>query len=62
MGCGCRGGGRAGTTKSGVTVLGFEVTYPDGTTAPGLFLTALEAKKEIRRAGGGTVRQITSSA
>lgn len=62
MGCGCRGGARAGTAKSGVTVLGFEVTYPDGTKAAGLFLTALEAKKEIRRAGGGTVRQITSGA
>ena len=35
------------------------MTYPDGTIAPDLFLNALEAKKEIRRHGGGTVRQIT---
>ena len=59
MGCNCRGGVRAGTQAKGVTVLGFEVTYTDGTKASGLFLTALEAKAEIRKAGGGTVRQIT---
>lgn len=59
MGCACRGGIRAGTQRRGVTVLGFEVTYTDNTKHEGLFLTALEAKAEIRRAGGGTVRQIT---
>lgn len=60
MGCACRGGARAGaTTSAGVTITGFEITYPDGKTET--VLTALEARKEIRRAGGGTVRQLTSS-
>lgn len=61
MGCGCRRGYRAGTTgASGATTLGYEVTYPDGSKADGLFLTPVEAKVAVRKAGGGTIRQITS--
>lgn len=56
MGCSCR---EKRTTSSGAKIVGYEVTYPDGTKADGLFLTPLEAKKEIRRHGGGTARQIT---
>lgn len=59
MSCGCRGGTRAGTTQRGVTVVGFEITYPDGSTE--MFLTSLAAQAARRQAGGGTVRQITSA-
>lgn len=45
---------------AGTKIVGYEVTYPDGTKAPALFLTPLEAKKEIRKRGGGTARQITN--
>lgn len=61
MACGCKGGRRAGSTAtSGQTVKGYEVTYSDGTKAPGLFDTPLDAKLEVRRHGGGTIRTITS--
>lgn len=59
MGCGCRGGTRAGSvTSSGATVTGFEYTAPDKTVTP--FLTLIEAKKAQRRNGGGTIKQLTS--
>lgn len=59
MGCGCRRGTRAGSvTLSGATVTGFEYTAPDKTVTP--FLTLIEAKKEQRRNGGGTIKQLTS--
>lgn len=59
MGCGCRRGARAGSvTSSGATVTGFEYTAPDKTVTP--FLTLIEAKKEQRRNGGGTIKQLTS--
>lgn len=62
MACGCSKNRRAGgRTASGAEVLGYEVTYPDGSKAPGLFLTPLEAKKEARLYGqGSTIREITS--
>lgn len=62
MACSCNGSKqRAGaTTSAGLTVQGYQVTYPDGSVAPNLFLTPIEAKKEVRRHGGGTVREITS--
>lgn len=56
MACGC---GRKSLT-AGSKIAGYEVTYPDGTKAPGLFLTPLEAKKAIRSSGGGTIRQIVN--
>lgn len=58
MGCNCRKGTRAGSVSpSGATVLGFEYTSPDMTVTT--FLTLLEAKKEQRRNGGGTIKQLT---
>nr|WP_157935256.1 hypothetical protein [Mycobacteroides abscessus] len=45
-------------TSSGATVTGFEYTAPDKTVTQ--FLTLIEAKKEQRRNGGGTIKQITS--
>jgi hypothetical protein len=53
MGCAC-GKGRA-ARAAGVTYT-YSVTLPDGSDV-GPFLTPLEAKREIRRAGGGTVRR-----
>lgn len=43
----------------GNRILGFEVTLPNGTVMPSLFLTVAEARAEVRRAGGGTIRQKT---
>lgn len=58
MGCGCRRGSRAGSvTPAGLTVTGFEYTAPDKTVSE--FLTLIEAKKEQRRNGGGTIKQLT---
>ncbi|WP_426330532.1 DUF7196 family protein [Mycobacteroides abscessus] len=37
--------------------MGFEYTSPDMTVTT--FLTLLEAKKEQRRNGGGTIKQLT---
>lgn len=59
MACGCRGGGTQGSvTTSGKTVLGYEVTYPDGTTT--LFQTRIKAQISRRSRGGGTIREVTS--
>ena len=58
MGCGC--GARRRAAASGVTLVGYVVTYPDGTssseTAP--FLSLVEAKVEVRQAGGGTIPKV----
>lgn len=60
MGCGCRKSGsllsKAGTTA---TSYKYQVTLPSGETAE--YLTPLEAKREIRRAGGGTIRRIADT-
>ena len=53
--CGCR----KGQVADGTRILGFEVTLPSGTVMPGLFMTVAEARAEVRRAGGGTIRQKT---
>jgi hypothetical protein len=41
-------------------ISGYRVTLPDGTVVPPLdmppFLSPIEAKAEVRAAGGGTVR------
>ncbi|MFA5711482.1 hypothetical protein [Mycolicibacterium sp.] len=59
MGCSCRGGRRAGsTTRNNTKVLGFDYVPPDGGD-PIRFLTSLEAKREQRRRGGGTIYQVT---
>ena len=41
-------------------MLGYSVTYPDGTTTPDAapFMTIAEAKAEVRMAGGGTIRKL----
>ncbi|MDM2642429.1 hypothetical protein PP633_06290 [Mycobacteroides abscessus] len=44
--------------SSGATVQSFEYTAPDKTVTS--FLTLIEAKKEQRRNGGGTIKLITS--
>lgn len=60
MGCGC---GKTRGTSLGQT-LGYTVTYPDGTATPDdqPFLTYLEAKTEVRKAGGGTIRRLVRRA
>ena len=58
-GCNCRGKGRAGgTNESGQIIQGFEYTYPDGRTRR--FLTAIEAKAEMRAQQGGEYKAIVS--
>lgn len=62
MGCSC-GKRRSAGAKPG-DILGYTVTYPDGTAsseaAP--FLTIAEAKAEVRMAGGGTIRKLVRRA
>lgn len=50
--------GEAKAAARAPRVKGWEVTYPDGTVAPNLFLTPQEAEKETRRRGG-TSRPVT---
>ena len=61
MGCGC--GARRKAAASGTTVLGYVVTYPDGSSTPenSPFLSITEAKVEVRQAGGGTIRKIVKT-
>jgi hypothetical protein len=56
MGCGCS----ARRKPSAGTVIGYLVTYPDGTTTPESqpFMSLTEAKIEVRQAGGGTIRKL----
>lgn len=56
MGCNC--GSRAGSKNTGsgsATSYSYVVTSPTGETKT--FLTPLEAKKELRRFGGGTINR-----
>jgi hypothetical protein len=59
MGCGC--GKRAGSLNSRTSGSGggytYQLTTPDG-EIKGPYLTALEAKAELRRVGGGTLERI----
>ena len=63
MGCNCGKRRAPGVAKPG-DVLGYSVTYPDGTTTPAAapFLTVAEAKAEVRMAGGGTIRKLVRKA
>lgn len=58
MGCGCSKNARY--KAAGMEITGYRVTLPDGTVVPPVdkppFLSQVEAKAEIRAAGGGTVR------
>ena len=60
MGCNCRSNKLAGTATPAGTVLGYEVTYADGTKAPNLFDSAPDARKHARLKGG-TIRQVVRS-
>ena len=62
MGCAC-GGRRSAGVKPG-DILGYTVTYPDGTASPEAapFLTIAEAKAEVRMSGGGTIRKLVRKA
>ena len=61
MGCGCSS--RARARAAGVEITGYRVTLPDGSVSPPAdqapFLSAAEAKAEVRAWGGGTVRTET---
>ncbi len=63
MGCACGKRRAAGVAKPG-DVLGYSVTYPDGTSTPEAapFMTIAEAKAEVRMAGGGTIRKLVRKA
>lgn len=57
MGCGCA---RKARTASGAPVnFVYELTPPGG-GEPKTYLTALEANRERRRLGGGTVRTVSA--
>ncbi len=59
MGCGC--GNRAARAARGGTIENgaFEFTAPDSET-PQVYLTALEASRARRSAGGGTIRRVAA--
>lgn len=60
MGCGC--GRRAGSTLAGggaAKSYTYKVTLPSGEEA--IYLTPLEAKREVRRAGGGTIVRVADT-
>lgn len=60
MGCACGKRRASGVAAQPGELVGYSVTYPDGTStsedAP--FLTIAEAKAEVRSAGGGTIRKL----
>ncbi|QBP31126.1 hypothetical protein SEA_CEPENS_8 [Mycobacterium phage Cepens] len=62
MGCRCRGAGRAGgKTSTGKTIKGFQLTFPEHMgREPKVYLSKLEAERERRLAGGGTITQIVA--
>lgn len=60
MGCGCRGGNRSGAKQAGGVPQVYQVTLP-GETVAKEFLTPLEAKRAIRRAGGGTIKRVPAT-
>lgn len=59
MACGCNKRRVAGTPQE---ILGYRVTLPDGTQVPPAdqagFFSVVEARAEVRRNGGGTVRVV----
>jgi len=64
MGCGCGGRNRRLAKAAGGGTVGtsvYSVTLP-GDTEPTDYLTPLEAKRAIRRAGGGTMKITTQKA
>ena len=59
MGCGCSARRRA--SRAGEVTLGYEVTYPDGSMSS-TFMSLVEARVEVRQAGGGTIRKVVKRA
>ena len=60
MACGC--GARRKAKAAGVAVMGYAVTFPDGTSTSTQtpFLTLGEARAAVFNAGGGTIRKIVA--
>lgn len=54
----CSGSRTPPPSPGGGRSQGYEVTFPDGSTAT--YLTPVEARKAIRQHGGGTAREVTS--
>jgi hypothetical protein len=58
MACGCS---KRGKSSLAGDTLGYRVTLPDGTVVPPAdqapFFSVVEAKVEVRSAGGGTIRR-----
>ena len=59
MGCNC-GKRRGSAAAAPGETRGYRVTYADGTTS-GIYLTVLEAKSDVREAGGGTIKRVLQS-
>jgi len=61
MSCGCRGR----QAVVGGETLGYIVILPDGTQKPPVgsapFFSVIEARTEVRAAGGGTIKRITTN-
>lgn len=53
--CNC-GGGLPGPRRN--DIIGYEYVARDGTRSDAPFLTVGEAQAEVRRRGGGTVREV----
>ena len=64
MGCSCGKRRGVGVAAKPGDLIGYSVTYPDGTATPEAapFLTIAEAKAEVRMAGGGTIRKLVRKA
>lgn len=63
MACGCSKRNRNSAKAAGGGALGaqvYQVTLP-GEAEPTEYLTPLEAKKAIRRAGGGTIKRVSQA-
>jgi hypothetical protein len=60
MGCACGKRRGSGTAAKPGELIGYSVTYPNGTSSPEAapFMTIAEAKAEVRMAGGGTIRKM----
>lgn len=63
MACGC---GKRRHVYAGGETLGYIVILPDGTRLPEaedeMFFSVVEAKREVRSAGGGTIKRMTKTA
>lgn len=68
MGCGCGKRGKAAASRGGgakqLRVVGYYADLPDGTQVPNVaggeppFMSAIEARVEVNRARGGTIRSV----